>query len=189
MGSILKSVKNARAILPDSLRFIRSDVPANIGSEEIRWLISENILTVIDLREESERAAKPCPLENMSEFTYENMPVSGGNAVPETADGVAKSYINMADDNMKKIIDRIMSARSGVLYFCNAGKDRTGVVSAILLRKLGYDDEYIIEDYLKSAENPRETLALYAESSNTDINIITPKREYMEKFLDWLKKQ
>ncbi len=37
-----------------------------------------------------------------------------------------------------KIINTIMNADSNVMYFCGAGKDRTGVVSAIILRKLGY---------------------------------------------------
>jgi hypothetical protein len=32
-------------------------------------------------------------------------------------------------------------------YYCAAGKDRTGMVSALLLRSLGVSDEQIIEDY------------------------------------------
>jgi hypothetical protein len=37
-----------------------------------------------------------------------------------------------------------------VLLHCNAGKDRTGVAVALLLRNLGIEDEVIIEEYKKS---------------------------------------
>lgn len=45
----------------------------------------------------------------------------------------------MLDSQMYRIIDLICNAKSNVLYFCNAGKDRTGVVSAILLLKFSMD--------------------------------------------------
>lgn len=35
-------------------------------------------------------------------------------------------------------------------FFCAAGKDRTGMVSAVLLRALGVSDKQIIEDYALS---------------------------------------
>ena len=56
------------------------------------------------------------------------MPVTGGNAVPPCREQVAKSYLNMVDGQMERIVDTIWNARSNVLYFCSAGKDRTGVV-------------------------------------------------------------
>ena len=87
---------------------------------------------------------------------------------------------------MEHIIYTIEISDCGVLYFCNAGKDRTGVVSALLLRRLGYDNEYIIKDYLQSADNLKEMLRAYAASSGVDIHIITPCRRYMEEFLQRL---
>ena len=62
MKSLLNSTMNTRAILPDSLKYIRSDVPCKITNEETQWLISNNITTVIDLREENECLQKKCPL-------------------------------------------------------------------------------------------------------------------------------
>jgi hypothetical protein len=40
-----------------------------------------------------------------------------------------------------------------VLVHCAAGKDRTGLVTALLLRLLGVDDEEIVADYVRSAPN------------------------------------
>ena len=110
--------------------------------------------------------------------------MTGGNAVPSCREQVAKSYLNMVDGQMERIVDTIWNARSNVMYFCSAGKDRTGVVTALLLRKPGADDERIIEDYLKSAENLREELArAAAENPDIDLGVITPDRSYMEEFL------
>lgn len=182
------NTQNTRAILPDSLRFIRSDVPTRITAEELQWLKENDILTIVDLREEHERLQKPCPLAEERGFTYLCMPVTGGNAVPARPEDVPFSYRNMVDERMDTIIDTILHAEGNVLYFCNAGKDRTGVVSAILLYKLGYSDEYIIADYLRSADNLREKLQAFAESSpEIDIAVITPQTAYMEQFLAWLR--
>lgn len=188
MSSLFQSTRNTRAILRDSLRFIRSDVPESITADEIEWLIVNNVRTIVDLRETNEQAKKVCPLQSNDKFAYITLPVTGGNAVPECADDVPLSYIRMADGQMKRIIDTIMNAENNVLFFCNAGKDRTGVVSAIILHRFGADDEYIINDYMLSADNLKEMLWAYAEQNpEVDINVITPKREYMEKFLVWLR--
>ena len=186
MNSLLDTTMNTRAILPDSLKYIRSDVPHKITETEIEWLTENNITTIIDLREEKEQQQKKCPLIDNSNFTYLCMPVTGGNTIPATTDDVSKSYIRMADDNMDRIIETIISAETNVMYFCNAGKDRTGVVSAILLHKLGYDREYIINDYLKSAENLREMLEAFSAQHPEIKKIITLNRRYMNEFLDWL---
>jgi len=41
--------------------------------------------------------------------------------------------------------------RHPIAFYCTAGKDRTGIISAIILAALGVDDEDIIEDYSLSA--------------------------------------
>ncbi|MBQ8786950.1 MAG: tyrosine-protein phosphatase [Oscillospiraceae bacterium] len=178
---------NTRAILPDSLKYIRSDVPCKITNEETQWLISNNITTVIDLREENECLQKKCPLIDNHDFTYICMPVTGGNAIPDSTDHVSKTYISMADNVMENIINTIISAETNVIYFCNAGKDRTGVVSAILLYKFGYSRDYIIKDYMQSSENLKEMIEAFSLQCPNVKEIITPSRRYMEEFLDWLQ--
>ena len=59
----------------------------------------------------------------------------------------------------------------------------------IILSKLGYDAEYIIEDYLMSGEELKKDLLLFAQNKpDVDIDVITPKAEYMTGFLNWYKK-
>ena len=179
----MRAAKN-RNILPDNLHFIRSDVPVNLTVNDIQWLIDNNVLTIIDLREEKERAAKPCPLSENNCFTYLCMPVTGGNTIPETASRVSESYLKMADSRMSEIISTILSAETNVMYFCNAGKDRTGVVSALLLKKLGAKENVIVEDYMMSKENLMDMLTAYVhEHPEVDIEIIIPHEDNILKVL------
>lgn len=46
-------------------------------------------------------------------------------------------------DCIKGVFKTIANSPGGVLFHCTAGKDRTGVVSAILLALVGVSDEDI----------------------------------------------
>lgn len=88
----------------------------------------------------------------------------------------------MIDDQMDKIIDTIMNAKSNVMYFCGAGKDRTGVVSAIILKKLGYSDQVIVDDYMETKDNLMGFLTSYVkEHPEVDINILIPNEKNIKK--------
>ena len=134
MGSLLQSTLNTRALPVGNLRYIRSDYPGELTEAEVQWLLQNGITTIVDLREEKEYTVKQCSLEDREGFIYYHLPVTGGGDTPESPDAVAGTYLAMLDDQMDKIIHTIMNAKSNVLYFCGAGKDRTGVVSAIILK-------------------------------------------------------
>ena len=186
MNRIFSSTQNTRPILEESTRFIRSDVPTEVSEDERRWLIENGITNILDLRSDEESVRKKCPLSEDERFCYRAVPITGGSAIPKTVNDVSKSYIAMADDKLKKTIESMLSSNAGTLYFCNAGKDRTGVVSAILLHRLGMNREYIIADYMRSKINLEGMLEAFAEQNpSVDINVITPHERYISEFLDW----
>ncbi len=188
MNNIFSSTLNTRAILENNLKFIRSDVPTIVTEDERLWLLENNVTTVIDLRTDKERLKKICPLESDCRFNYYSMPVTDGDKIPDSMDSVSRSYINMLDEHLCKTIDFILNSKSNVLYFCNAGKDRTGVVSAILLYKSGMSFEYIIDDYMKSKVNLKSALEAFAnQNADIDINVITPHERYIKEFLEWFE--
>ena len=150
MDVLFACTKNTRPLLPDSLRLWRSDAPLSVSAEERQHLLALGLQTLVDLRSEEEQARRPCPLRNDPAFVYHSLPVTGGNAVPASPEEVAASYLRMLDERMEEILACILGAKTGVLYFCSAGKDRTGVVSALLLERLGYERAYILDDYLRS---------------------------------------
>ena len=188
MNSLLQSTLNTRALPTGDMRYIRSDYPGKLSDSETRWLIDNDITTIVDLREEKEYLNKPCRLETEKGFIYYHMPVTGGGDTPKSPEAVANTYLRMMDEQMKKIIHTIMDAESNVLYFCGAGKDRTGVVSAIILRKLGYSDQTIIDDYMETKNNLMGFLTAYvAEHPEVDINTIVPNEDNIKKVLEVCK--
>ncbi len=185
--SLLKSTYNTRALPTGDYRYIRSDAPKKLTDDEVRWLSQNGITTIIDLRGEKEYEKKPCRLETEEGFTYYHMPLTTGGVVPESPEAVPASYVSMLDENLDRVVNTIMDADSNVLYFCAAGKDRTGVVSAAILRRLGYDDETIISDYLKSKENLYDRLVAYVERHpEVQLATVIPREENIRAVLEHL---
>jgi len=115
MSSLLDSTLNTRALPIGSMRYIRSDYPGNLSDSEVKWLLENNIKTIVDLREEKEYIANPCRLEKEDGFDYYHLPVTGGGDTPESPEAVTATYLGMLDEQMNKIIDTIMNAKSNVL--------------------------------------------------------------------------
>lgn len=70
------------------------------------------------------------------------------------------------------------------MFNCTAGKDRTGVVSAILLLHAGVSDMDIIDNYVLTKEYGRERLELVHKNfPEVDMNIVTPCEIFMKEFL------
>jgi hypothetical protein len=57
MGTLLQSTLNTRALPTGNLRYIRSDYPGKLTDQEVKWLLQNDITTVVDLREEKEYIA------------------------------------------------------------------------------------------------------------------------------------
>lgn len=184
MSSLLQSTRNTRALPTGGMRYIRSDFPENLTDREVHWLLEHNITTIVDLRSEEEIIARPCLLRARDDFTYFHLPVTGGGDIPVSREHLHTVYRQMLDEQMDQIIDTIMNADSNVMYFCTAGKDRTGVVSALILKRLGCSDEVIIDDYMESKDNLIDMLTEYAGMHpEVDIDIIIPHRENMVRLL------
>lgn len=188
MSSLLQSTANTRQTLPGSFRYLRSDAPLAPTEQDVAFLLAHGVTTLIDLRSPAEVQRKPCPLAKDTRFTYLHMPVTGGNAMPASVEDIPRSYLRMVDAQMARILAAIHAAPDGVMYFCTAGKDRTGVVSALLQREAGLTKEAIAADYALSGENLQEMFAgFFAAHPDIDVAIYTPKPQYMLQFLDMLE--
>ena len=187
MPSLLQSTANTRTVLPGNDRLLRSDAPLSPTAADVNFLLSRGVTTLIDLRSKEETTHKPCPLAEDSRFTYLHLPVTGSNTMPSSPADVPLSYLWMVDEQMARILRTIHEANGGVMYFCAAGKDRTGVVSALLQLEHGLPREAIIADYVQSGENLREMfVGFLATHPDIDVAISNPAPEYMAQFLDML---
>ena len=91
MPSLLLSTWNTRELRPGIGRF-RSDVPVHLLPGEVRWLRDvRGVSLAIDLRSETEQAAKPCALKSIPGITYESRPVVTGDITPHCPEDVPRS--------------------------------------------------------------------------------------------------
>ncbi|WP_020475289.1 tyrosine-protein phosphatase [Zavarzinella formosa] len=95
--------------------------------------------TIINLRK------GPDPADKMFDADHWHFPISNDHEKYDTTDRVVKRWLN---DIFACLENQVV--RSPVLFHCTSGKDRTGVVVAVLLTVLGIDRELIIQEYLWS---------------------------------------
>jgi protein-tyrosine phosphatase len=69
------------------------------------------------------------------------------------------------------VVQSILSADAPVIFGCWAGKDRTGMVAALLLSLLGADDEAIAEDYARTTTGlaPLESEFAFLARNNPEL--------------------
>lgn len=174
-----------------SNRIYRSDRCEILSASDKKLLLDRGITTVIDLRSEQEAEAKPSAFATDSDFNFFHYPIVEGMLPPNSLEDVPLSYMKIAHaDSMREIFSSIANAKSGVLFHCTAGKDRTGVVSAILLALAGVSDEDIIYDYSLSREFNKSRLEEYLKQHpEIDREIVLANEKSMRSFLDMLREK
>ncbi len=165
---------------------IRSDVQKYPTERDIGFLQSRGITTIVDMRGKKDVSVFPSPFASMDSFQYYNDPIEEGSGVPAFAEEVPHSYMRIAQSaNMPEVFRQIAKADGGVLFHCSAGKDRTGVVSAVLLSLAGVDQKDVVENFMLTKECNRERFRLIHKNfPGLDVNIVIPREEYMTGFLD-----
>lgn len=170
---------------------LRSDVQNYPSEEDFGYLVSRGITTVIDLRGLNDVQRKPSGFAGKEGFTYINIPIDEGSGIPESTDDVPASYMRIAEaKEMPRVFRCIALAKTGVMFNCTAGKDRTGVVAAILLLQAGVETDEIVRDYVLTREYGKERLALVQKNfPGIDMRIVTPCEAFMNKFLQLFKER
>ena len=121
-------------------------------------LIDYGVKTVIDLRDESEMESEPNVFAHSSSVIYRHLPLIGDglykNAVwraklenYETLKDVYAIYLADCQPQISTIVSAIADSEGCTLFHCFAGKDRTGVIAALILRTMGVSPTVIAEDY------------------------------------------
>jgi protein-tyrosine phosphatase len=150
---------------------VRSDNVASLTPEGRQAMIDYGITTVIDLRSESEVNGSPGPAFSRFQSsspatspanerdgnrpTYLHLPLIDDATSPllEEAATMPGRYVLMVERRQAAfgaIFDGIASAEGPVLFHCFAGKDRTGLVAAMMLSLAGVVPEAIGQDYAET---------------------------------------
>ena len=134
-------------------RFLRCGMPKTPEQDEIVALMQYGVSTVIDLRGNWESENYPSVFKFLDGVDYHHVSLFEVNAaIDEQFTGtIAESYqLGIEDyrENYKKVLEIIADAKDGcVLFNCYFGKDRTGILAAVLLSLAGAAYEDIIADY------------------------------------------
>jgi protein-tyrosine phosphatase len=138
----------------------RSNELSKLTPADADKVASLDLVSVIDLRTEDERQRAPSIWLHAPADMYQSpkptlAPVMhtilSEAATPEGARaGMIKFYSQMPDeyhDEYAAMFHRIAAGQLPLLVHCTAGKDRTGVATAVLLTTLGVPRQTVVEDY------------------------------------------
>jgi len=110
--------------------------------------------------------------------------------------GMYTMFLEHCKAQICKILDTFTAqANYPIHYFCNAGKDRTGVISVLLLSILGVAQESIIDDYHKSDNDyvkkgaQRDAMESNLQKSGLSEDFMAAPKEVMAQTLWYVAKQ
>ena len=202
--------KNGNKIIDNT--FIRSDCLSDYSSEEIDILVNDYKLnTIIDLRSDDEAFSHK--YNKIKGVKYFHIPLlkhrraglsgTGDNSnkitkVPNMY-GIYREIVSSkySKKQLNKVLRTLMNKKYYcVLYHCTYGKDRTGIVTLLLLSMLDFDIDVVLKDYLYSNKvvsyNADNIYKLFLEKTkNKDFalgmkNVYLADSEYLKYIIDYM---
>ena len=191
-------------------RFVRADELVRLTADGCRALAVYGVRTIVDLRAPSEDDYGSHPFgggHTYGDVTYQRLPIfTDGMAdfwrawrTRRTAGDGNVLLLEHCGDAFARVFAAMAEAPPGaVVFHCFAGKDRTGLVAALLLSLAGVARETIAEDYalshrhlevyyraiLEAVADPSRR-AMHERSYYSPLNVTQP--EYMLQALDYVE--
>ncbi len=185
-------------------RLFRADGLTRLDADDCAQLADLGLATVIDLRTKGEVDERGRFPEDAFEVEYHHLPLT--DVLPPTEDlsrydepaFVTSRYRRLLSEGSSSLARAVhVLAEPGALpavFHCSAGKDRTGILAALVLGFLGVPRDVIVEDYALSAEAmialldrlKQEYAESVAEVERYAPAVISVAPESMAAFLDEL---
>src|SRR5439155_3388377 len=129
---------------------MRSAALKSLGAPGREALRALSLRTAIDLREPVERELDPPALADLG-ISVRSWPLVDGALDLHSLRGLPDFYRELLDSCGERFAGavRLLSRPAALpaVVFCSAGKDRTGLLCALILSALGVDDEDVAADY------------------------------------------
>jgi protein-tyrosine phosphatase len=153
-------------LIKEGLLF-RSANPDRLNRHDNEMLRSLNIRTIIDLRAPAEISKRYIPFDHsekislpldfqqttrarMRPFIYKN---GAQDIIAEISNDIYLEILDASAPVFRQVMEILATpGRSPVLIHCQAGKDRAGIIIAMILLALGVEKHFIINDFMKSNE-------------------------------------
>ncbi|WP_328291521.1 tyrosine-protein phosphatase [Kineococcus sp. NBC_00420] len=179
-------------------RIIRANTPTQLSQTEFDAALAFEFSAVLDLRSEEEVQAVAHPLNQLA--GYRSLPLIDPAAEARedfhrfTSLGeIYSSSLQRNAAHIAPIFSALADAPPGpVLISCRAGRDRTGMIVALLLDLVGVDREAIAEDYALVNETPNTSAGESGHRRNGGVDIlamldhVTAAYGSTDAYLRWL---
>ena len=182
----------------------RADSLHRLSEEAQNELLERGIRTVIDLRGAGELEAAPNPFAAHPEVDYVNISLfeplylsgslGGGNRNGLDLPELYRLALEHSQAPMRQTLETIANADGPVLFHCTAGKDRTGLVAALVLGVAGVHADHIVEDYAATthyAAGLMDHLRQEASAKGHDLSaynkLLLSEPEFMRETLEHLE--
>jgi len=152
---------------------LRSDALHQLDPGGLAVLAGLDLRTVLDLRTQPETLAAPSMLDGLAaRVTHVSILRGDLQALPLELDAIYRYMVGECADAIAEAIKALCTVGAfPALVHCSAGKDRTGIVIALVLAVLGVPDEVIAADYALSARylDPDRTPAIGQLQASTGL--------------------
>ena len=147
---------------------VRADNVRRLSAAGWQAAIDHGVRRLVDLRFEGEVPDEPNPHESIqvvgvSLFGQHDPRVERAFderilEAEDVASVFAAGYIRALEENADRVVAAVAAVADsdhadGIVIHCFAGKDRTGIISALLLGVAGVPDEIVAADYAASGPN------------------------------------
>lgn len=184
--------------------FLRSDNLTNLTQEDNVFLKGYGITDIIDLRGATAIQSTFVSDDNIDKdfFNFHYIPLSNKKMEEYVKEnyssddfnfGIGYTYLLENKEKIKEVFDVLANSKGGVLFHCAAGKDRTGVIAALILGLCNVADQDIIANYevtgtYISKSKFMETYSKNVQKSDslfmtTFIDNLTKNYSYYESYL------
>jgi protein-tyrosine phosphatase len=172
--------------------FVRADNIRKLSDEGWRALAAHGVTRIVDLRWPEELDEDP-PRDVHADVVHISLlgkldadykdDIASYMAAGDPAGYWASHYSSILDEfhgNFGRALAAIADVPEGVVVFhCAGGKDRTGLVSALLLRLAGASIDDIAADYALSEANLNAGARAWIESAPDEV--VRRQREFMQQ--------
>ena len=187
---------------------VRADNVRRLTAAGWESALGHGVRRLVDLRFEGEGAGEPSPPDDVEVVAVSLFgPPDPGRAkkfddrmrdADDVAAVFATSYINTLERSPGVIVEAVAAVADsdpgqGVVVHCFAGKDRTGIIAALLLGVAGVPDEIVAADYAASGPGVEALSAPWFAKADSDEvlalrrRVVQAPHAAMAAVLAWLR--